>query len=155
MSTAPGGLRRFAPPGRIGVVAGVHAVAITVTLTAWSATRGEARPGQQMRWVVLAAFVAALSGAANAAWLMLSRREVGQRHRVLATRIGAVPSRDGRARSAGPVAPTAAALVAIEGSLLAHRRGCALLEGRRPETIHPVETNGTRARRRPCGWCSP
>jgi hypothetical protein len=145
--------RRFAPPARLRIVVGVHAVALVLTSVAWGATRGESQPDDQIPWIVLAALAAALSGAVNAAWLLLSRREVGERHRALSARItalrGCYPSSDAAEREAA----AGGGLVAVEGSKLYHRPGCALVEGRSAGAVRP--SDGSSSGHQPCGWCRP
>jgi hypothetical protein len=133
------------------LVAGLHTLAVAVALVAWGATRGDSQPNDQIPWIVVAACAAALSGAVNAGWLLLFRREIGDRHQTLATRIIELHQRE-----AGSAIVDAAVgtdnLVVVPRSDLYHRVGCALVDGRPAEPVHPGDHHGRGLR--PCGWCS-
>jgi hypothetical protein len=143
---------RRSPAGPLGLMAAVQAVALAVTVVAAMAGRGETEPDRQMPWLVLAAAAAALSGVVNGAWLLVARRHVGRRYSAVSARIVALHDRRLTAGTFGQSSPAEAGLVALVGSKLYHRPGCALLDGRPASARRP--STGSGSGHQPCGWCA-
>lgn len=126
------------------------ALGLAAVVVAWFGASGEATTSRQLIWVAIGAAGIAVSGAANAVWLLAGRRAVGVR------RVAGVvdPARSLSRERADRAGSVELGLVVAGGSMTHyHRPDCVLVAGK------PVQTGTAgelaEAGRTPCGVCAP
>jgi len=136
------------------VLAAGWTVGVLVVLAGWWGVSGEARSGDQFRWLGVGVVGMAVCLAVSAAWLFTGLRAVGRRIRLAVPVPSEVPEKvlELRLVADGPE-PDSDRLVAAAGMRYYHRPLCALAQGK---AVRPAERpEHLRAGRVACGVCRP